>query len=327
MNDLPIVQIIITAYERLEYFKLCFESAYNQSYELIEVVVLDNSITNDISDFLSFYGDNVVYVKNSMNIRSLGNMTKGFRWVDKKYFYMLSSDVILHERAIEKMVDFLEANNHIPAVFANSYNYYNEEDVRLNESYYVSKKLVKNESGSYETKPIIKDFFYNYPRIQFSIWECLINTEFFVYNHLKDLRWGSNAEEYRESIEFMLKTEMIGYLNEGLKYNIVHDNKSSYRNYRYKLYEKITIYDDLIASNQKQLLVLGVNIPAVKARLFVRHLWNSVYPDLYGVMSAIYIGKSIVMFVPVVIVTPVLQVLSIFRLGANRLIGLLRECK
>jgi len=33
MVGLPVVQIMIAAYERLEYFKLCFKSAYNQSYE------------------------------------------------------------------------------------------------------------------------------------------------------------------------------------------------------------------------------------------------------------------------------------------------------
>lgn len=50
-NTKPLVTVIIPIFNRLEYFKLALESALNQTYKKIEVIVSDNS-TNDETEKL-----------------------------------------------------------------------------------------------------------------------------------------------------------------------------------------------------------------------------------------------------------------------------------
>ena len=45
-EQMPLVSILIPTYNRPDYFKIAFESALNQTYSNIEVIVCDNS-TNE----------------------------------------------------------------------------------------------------------------------------------------------------------------------------------------------------------------------------------------------------------------------------------------
>ena len=73
----PLVTIMITAYNRPIYFKIALESAINQTYKNIEIVVCDNS-TNDecnsvIEPFLKEY-KNIRYYKNEIELEIIDNL-------------------------------------------------------------------------------------------------------------------------------------------------------------------------------------------------------------------------------------------------------------
>ncbi|MBQ7628766.1 MAG: glycosyltransferase family 2 protein, partial [Selenomonadaceae bacterium] len=72
----PLVTVIIPTFNRPKYFKLALESALNQTYRNIEVVVSDNSTEDDTENLMQDY------IKNDSRIKYFRhkNFTANDNW-------------------------------------------------------------------------------------------------------------------------------------------------------------------------------------------------------------------------------------------------------
>lgn len=107
-NFNPLVSIIIPAYNASNYLDKAINSALNQSYKNIEIIVVndgsdDNGSTRDIA--LS-YGDKIKYFeKTNGGVSSALNY--GIEEMSGEYFSWLSHDDLIDYNHIEKLVEFI----------------------------------------------------------------------------------------------------------------------------------------------------------------------------------------------------------------------------
>ncbi|HHW01018.1 MAG TPA: glycosyltransferase [Clostridiaceae bacterium] len=106
----PLVSILIPTYNRPAYFKQALESALNQTYKNIEIIVGDDS-TNDETEqlikesYLDKY-DNIKYYHNEKNLGKFDNCIKLYEMARGKYINFLMDDDLFEEVKIEKMMNY-----------------------------------------------------------------------------------------------------------------------------------------------------------------------------------------------------------------------------
>ncbi|RLP88679.1 glycosyltransferase [Geobacillus stearothermophilus] len=118
---LPLVSILIPTYNRLHYFELALQSALNQTYENIEVIVCDDSMNDEIERLISKYTckyDNLTYIKNPVRLGQFENDVKLFNLARGEYINYLMDDDLFHPQKIEKMMNYYlhDKNNEIKLV-------------------------------------------------------------------------------------------------------------------------------------------------------------------------------------------------------------------
>ena len=107
----PIVSILIAAYNRPELFKIALESAINQTYKNIEIIVCDDStndgVRNVIEPYLEKY-QNIKYYNNGGPLGNYGvnNVLKCLELSSGELVNYLMDDDIFHKDKIKKMANY-----------------------------------------------------------------------------------------------------------------------------------------------------------------------------------------------------------------------------
>jgi len=106
----PLVSILIPTYNRPEYFKLALDSAINQTYRNIEIIVGDDSTDNRTEllikrDYLPRL-KNVVYYHNENNLGQFENDLKLFAMARGEYINYLMDDDLFGHLKVEKMMNY-----------------------------------------------------------------------------------------------------------------------------------------------------------------------------------------------------------------------------
>lgn len=120
----PLVSILIPTYNRPKYFKLALESAINQTYKNIEIVVGDDGTDNKteklIENYLNKY-DNIRYYHNKSNLGQFDNDLKLMDMSKGRYVNFLMDDDLFEKDKIQKMINvFIEDDkNEISLVSSN----------------------------------------------------------------------------------------------------------------------------------------------------------------------------------------------------------------
>jgi len=105
----PLVSIIIPVYNGSDYMKEAIDSALNQTYPNIEVLVInDGSKDNGQTDQIArSYGDKIRYIdKSNGGVATALNM--GIKEMKGEYFSWLSHDDVYYPEKVQKQIDFLE---------------------------------------------------------------------------------------------------------------------------------------------------------------------------------------------------------------------------
>lgn len=111
MNEkiFPLVSILIPAYNRPEYLKIALESALNQSYKNIEILIGDDSTNENVKNMIKPYLEkykNIIYIKNKCNIGQFENDLKLIEKCNGDYINFLMDDDVFNSLKIEKMMNY-----------------------------------------------------------------------------------------------------------------------------------------------------------------------------------------------------------------------------
>lgn len=108
--QLPLVSVIIPTYNRVDYLKLTLDSVVNQTYNHIEIIVVDDGTPNSHSKNLCKKYKKLNYIK----IENSGGPAKprniGIDLAKGKYLAFIDDDDLWDRYKIEKQVSILESN-------------------------------------------------------------------------------------------------------------------------------------------------------------------------------------------------------------------------
>jgi glycosyltransferase involved in cell wall biosynthesis len=111
-ESLPLVSVLMTAFNREQYIAVAIESVLSSSYNNFELIIVDDvSKDNTVEIAKSFEAkDNriKVYV-NEQNLGDYPNRNKAAAYASGKYIKYLDSDDIMYSHCLQVMVDSMEA--------------------------------------------------------------------------------------------------------------------------------------------------------------------------------------------------------------------------
>lgn len=133
MTNLPLVTIIIPVFNGSNYLREAIDSAINQSYKNIEIIVINDGSddSNQTKQISISYGYKIRYIeKDNGGVASALNL--GIRNMNGEYFSWLSHDDIFEYDKIEKEISFALQKNAL-FVFSN-YNFVTSHNQIINKS-------------------------------------------------------------------------------------------------------------------------------------------------------------------------------------------------
>ena len=104
---MPRVSVIIPTYNQASYLSEAVESALAQSYQDLEVIVIDDGSTDNTPEVASGFPPGVIYIRQeNQGVSTARN--NGIEMAKGEYLAFLDSDDIMLEGALQKSVDFLD---------------------------------------------------------------------------------------------------------------------------------------------------------------------------------------------------------------------------
>jgi glycosyltransferase involved in cell wall biosynthesis len=107
MNHHPLVSIIISSYNYGRFLKDAIESAINQSYSNIEIIVVDDGSTDNSIEIIADYKDQITPIFKT-NGGQASAFNKGFELSKGDIIYFLDSDDVLFSNAIQDSIGFFQ---------------------------------------------------------------------------------------------------------------------------------------------------------------------------------------------------------------------------
>jgi GT2 family glycosyltransferase len=110
-NQRSLISVIVLSYNRPECLQRALESIARQSYDNLEILVVDNKsqsserIREIVSNFQEFK-----LIQNVSNLGFSGGMNEGLRAASGEYVYLTLDDVVLEENCLLRLAEYLETD-------------------------------------------------------------------------------------------------------------------------------------------------------------------------------------------------------------------------
>lgn len=171
-NSKPLVSVILSCYNYGEYVGQTIDSILNQTYDNIELVVLDNGSTDNTYDILQSYGDKIHKLlhleKNDLNIS--GDLIRSN--VAGEYVACMTADDYWHPEKIERQMQVLSENPEVYACFTWIHTVDEQGNIVLNSSHnafehknrtsyeWMKKLVLQGNCFAYPSAVVEKNCFY-----------------------------------------------------------------------------------------------------------------------------------------------------------------------
>lgn len=201
------VSIIIPVYNVEKYLEECLDSAINQTYKNIEIIVVNDGSTDGSLSILNEYASRCSNLKilNQENKGLSGARNSGLKHAKGKYIYFLDSDDFIDLNMIEECIELAEKNNLDIINFDAQVFYDNDFATNFKPNYDRSKVLNSNIYTGEEFYKYIK----NHSAYKSPVWLSFYRLEFLEKNSL-DFYEGITHEDELFSIKsFILANRVI----------------------------------------------------------------------------------------------------------------------
>lgn len=133
MNNKYLVSIIIPAYNVEKEISRCIESCLRQTYENIEVIIVDDGSKDGTGKIADEYAEkqNEIHVIHQTNKGLSGARNTGLHEMHGKYVFFLDSDDYLESKTIESMIDGINRTNAEIATCGRYDDYEDHSDIAL----------------------------------------------------------------------------------------------------------------------------------------------------------------------------------------------------
>lgn len=120
-RQLAKVSILIPTFNRANYLRMAIDSAIEQTYSNIEIIVLDDCSTDETVNVMRDYKNkkNLIFIRNDKNIGFIKNWNKGMELSTGEYIKIMGDDDLLDKNCITEQARILETSPDIGIVCCN----------------------------------------------------------------------------------------------------------------------------------------------------------------------------------------------------------------
>lgn len=279
------VSIIIPIYNAQEKLEKCLNSILNQTYQNLEIILVNNNSTDNSTNICKKYKklDNRIIYTEESKIGCAAARNKGIKLATGTYTTFVDADDYLEPNAIEQMVNL--QNKYKTDVVRTYYNSEIPTYEKKSTNITYNKKYNKAEIINYLIEKLLLQ------KIESYMWLLLIKT-----NILKKIVIKENLiihQDFNFFLQLLLNINSI-YISKTITYNYCYNEKSSksapyYKRNIYNLIElNKTLKNTLLINkiNNKELLTIinsryiEMLIPYFRKIYFNdKNLFNTVYKD------------------------------------------------
>jgi glycosyltransferase involved in cell wall biosynthesis len=150
MEALPLVSVIIPAYNSSAYIADAIRSVLAQDYDNKEIIVIDDGSTDSTPEILKSFGDKTT-VLTQANAGPGAARNRGLKHAAGTYIAFLDSDDVWVFRKLRLQIDYLQDNREIGAVYSNWLLWHADKEGQFVPPFVASvekpAKLVQEDSG------------------------------------------------------------------------------------------------------------------------------------------------------------------------------------
>jgi hypothetical protein len=109
MNERPLVSVVLLSYNRPRLLRDALDSVCSQSYENVEVIVVDNKsgASDEIAEIVCGR-EGVRLIRTSANLGFTGGMNLGASEAHGRYIYLTEDDIVLAPDCLSRLVDYAQ---------------------------------------------------------------------------------------------------------------------------------------------------------------------------------------------------------------------------
>ena len=160
-----LITVIVTCYNHEKYIEQCLRSVFNQTYQNIELIVLDDGSTDGSKQIiLKTLKDSPFEVRfeSHKNMGVVKTRNKGIELINGKYFLFVDSDDYLPDDYVEELYS-CAINHQADIVYCDLFNFEKNEFYLKAQEFELHSLLVSNyiSNCSLVNKAILKDTYYD----------------------------------------------------------------------------------------------------------------------------------------------------------------------
>lgn len=211
MDKNEMISIIVPVYNKEQYIKKCLDSLINQTYENIEIIIINDGSTDDSEKIIKEYDDKrIKYYKNkNQGIGKTRNY--GIEKSQGNYIMFVDIDDYIDKNACEILLKKAKTNNNDIVIT----NYYNVEKDKITKNNI--EKITKHSIN--EEKDILL-------KVNLAPWNKIYKKELIISNNIK-FEENLKYEDAVFVIEALIKANNIGQIDDYLYYYVIHEESET----------------------------------------------------------------------------------------------------
>lgn len=212
LNDFPKIDIIIPVYNHANYLEACIESAINQTYSNIKIIIVDDCspdplVKEKLIKYKNF--DKINIFTNANNIGISETLNRAIINSSGDFLAFLDCDDMITPDAIEKAADFIRLNPNKKYIYTNRIN--------IDENGNIIDRINFQSRGTNAREELMKGMYTSHLKV--------ISKECFLKKGLFNSKYDS-AQDYDLALRVSESFE-FGYINDYLYKHRVHSNQVS----------------------------------------------------------------------------------------------------
>ena len=220
--DKVLISVIIPVYNCRDYVGRCLESVINQSYENIEIIVVDDGSTDDSLMVCQVYADSRIKLIDSKHNGASRARNIGIESATGDFIFFIDADDFIKKNALELLID----NQHGADLVIGDFKKIKDGEVDSGNSkiFSTSKLLDKQDIIDYTRKYLKSP---NRLPLFDNCWGRLFKCSIIKDNNLfydVELR---TSEDVAFNFNYLRYVEKVFFLNNPIYYHLVWDNYSS----------------------------------------------------------------------------------------------------
>jgi len=207
MNDL--VSIVVPVYNAEKYLDKSLQSCFDQTYQNIEIIAVNDGSTDSSLEILNSYADRIRIISQK-NKGVAGAINTGIRNMKSNWYKLLDADDILYPNCVEILTSEIEKVNDKKTIIFGNYDFINSKGEIVDEKVEINRNNW--------------DLFHQNVDL---LGYCFVNSDTAIMHKETFTKYGFYNETYRHSEDYEMFLNLC--LIHGFRLHIIEKKLAMYR--------------------------------------------------------------------------------------------------